>query len=385
MQWTSRTRVIAAINHSEPDRVPINVTPLYDFYLNLKQYLNLEIDEEVKYGLSMEVIPHPDVLKAIGVDISSVKLGSPRQPVTIALGNDRLRDEWGVVYKKIRQSSGSYYEVVQPPLTNASLEDLEKYPWPAADLPGRGESAEKDAKRLFEDTDLALLGRAAGSIIEMPIYLMGFQNWMLRLGSDPIFAAALLDKITAVQMNFDRVLLQATAKYLNIYKVSGEDLGMQTGPLYSHRMFKELFLPRQKRRWQAIRQYLDAVNPGVKIMLHSCGGIRKFIPDLMEAGIQILDPIQPHAVGMDSTELKKEFGSRLVFHGGVDIQQVLPFGTPTEVEEEVKTRIKALAPGGGYILAPAHNVQADVPPSNLVAMCRAAQKYGAYPLDLTLP
>ena len=113
-------------------------------------------------------------------------------------------------------------------------------------------------------------------------------------------------------------------------------------------------------------------------MLHSCGSIRKFIPDLMDAGIQILDPIQPHAVGMDSFELKQEFGIRLVFHGGVDIQQVLPFGTPQDVEDEVRTRVHALASGGGYILSPAHNVQADVPPANLVAMCQAAQRFGRY-------
>jgi uroporphyrinogen decarboxylase len=380
MEWTSRERVIAAINHIEPDRVPIDVTPLYDFYINLKSYLKLEINEEVKTGLSMEVIPHPDVLRKLGVDISSVKLGSPTQSVFFTRSDGTIQDEWGVIYQKIRQTTGSYYEVIHSPLSDATLEDLEKYPWPVADLPGRGESSESTAKRLFEDTDLALLGRAAGSIIETPIYLMGFQKWMLRVGSDPQFAGALLDKITDVQMSFDRVLLQATSRYLNIYKVSGEDLGMQTGTLYSYKMFKELFLPRQKRRWQAIRQYLDQVNPRVKIMLHSCGSIRKFIPDLIDAGIQILDPIQPQAVGMDSFELKQEFGTRLVFHGGIDIQRVLPFGTPQEVKDEVCTRIQALAPGGGYILSPAHNVQADVPPANLVAMCQAAQRFGRCPV-----
>lgn len=380
MNWTSRERVMAAIDHCEADRVPIDIAPLYDFYINLKKYLGLEINEEVKYGLSMEVIPHPEVLKSLGADISSVKLGSPQKLVTQVLSDGSIKDEWGVIYKKISQVAGSYYEVLKSPLSNASLADLEKYPWPVADLLGRGESAEKAAKRLFEDTDLALLGRASGSIIETPIYLMGFQNWMLRVGSDPDFACALLDRITEVQMAFDRVLLQATAKYLTIYKVSGEDLGMQTGPLYSYRMFRDYFLPRQKRRWQAIRRLLDELNPGVKIMLHSCGSIRKFIPDLIDAGIQILDPIQPHAVGMDSAELKQEFGSRLAFHGAIDIQQVLPFGTPAEVEQEVKTRIAALGSGGGYILAPAHNVQADVPPQNLVAMCQAARKFGAYPL-----
>jgi len=271
---------------------------------------------------------------------------------------------------------------VHAPLANATLEDLKTYPWPVADLPGRGEGAEVSARRLYEDTDLALMGRFGGPIIEMGVYLLGFEKWMLRTASDREFIEAYLDKVTDVQMAFDRVGLEATARYLSILKVSGEDLGMQTGPLYSPKMFRELFLPRMKRRWQAAREYLDSVNPGVKIMLHSDGAIRAFIPDLIEAGIQILDPVQPLAAGMDSFEIKRDFGQQLAFHGGIDIQFALPFGTREEVEAEVRTRIQALAPGGGFILAPAHNVQADTSPENVVAMCQAAQRFGQYPLKL---
>jgi uroporphyrinogen decarboxylase len=115
-------------------------------------------------------------------------------------------------------------------------------------------------------------------------------------------------------------------------------------------------------------------------MLHSCGSIRPYIPDLIDAGIQVLDPVQPLAANMDSRELKRDFGTRLAFHGGIDIQQVLPFGSEADVEQEVHSRIQAFAPGGGYILAPSHAIQADVPPANIVAMCRAAVKHGQYPL-----
>jgi uroporphyrinogen decarboxylase len=147
-------------------------------------------------------------------------------------------------------------------------------------------------------------------------------------------------------------------------------------------MFRRLFMPYFNRRWQAARQYLDQVNPSVKLMLHSCGSVRKLIPDLIGAGIQVLDPIQPRAAGMDSFELKQEFGSQLTFHGGVDIQEVLPFGTVEEVEAEVKMRIKALAPGGGYLLSTSHFIQSDTPPANIVAMCRAVHKHGQYPLEM---
>jgi len=145
-----------------------------------------------------------------------------------------------------------------------------------------------------------------------------------------------------------------------------------------------LILPRLRRRWRAARVYLDEVNPAVQLMFHSCGGIRPYIDDLIDIGLQILDPVQPLAAGMDSAELKAEFGDRLTFHGGVDEQHVLPFGSPQDVRAEVRLRLAAFAPGGGYILAPSHYVQADTAPENIVAMCREAQEMGRYPIDPSL-
>jgi uroporphyrinogen decarboxylase len=381
MTWTSRERVVAALEHREPDRVPVDVNPVLDFYLNLKNYLGLEIEEALKPNTAMEVIPHPSVLSALGADVISVKLGSPSGRRSSCLKGGYKEDEWGVIRRSVRQpGGGSYLEVVHYPLADATIDDLEGYSWPDPYAPGRGEGAEAMARRLYEGTDLALLGRFGGPIVETPLYLIGWENWLVRLAKEPEFATALLDKITDIQIALDRVGLGATAKYLQIFKVSGEDLGMQTGPLYSPKMFRTLLLPRLRRRWRAARVYLDQVNPAVKMMLHSCGGIRPYIPDLIEAGIQVLDPVQPRAMGMDSAGLKRDFGDRLTFHGGVDIQEVLPFGSEEDVEAEVRRRIRAFAPGGGYILASAHNVQADVPPPNLVAMCRAAQRYGQYPI-----
>lgn len=381
MTWTSRERVVATLEHREPDRVPIDMNPLLDSYLNLKNYLGLEIEEELKPNSAMEVIPHPGVLSELGVDVISVKLGSPRGHRSSSLGNGYTKDEWGVIRQLVHQpGGGSYLEAVNYPLADATIDDLETYPWPDPYALGRGEGAEAAAKRLYEDTDLALLGRFGGPIIETPLYLVGWENWLVHLAKGHKFATVLLDKITDIQIALDCVGLEATARYLQIFKVSGEDLGMQTGPLYSPKMFRTLLLPRLRRRWQAAREYLDRVNPSVKIMLHSCGSIRPFIPDLIKAGIQVLDPVQPRAANMDSSELKREFGDRLTFHGGVDIQEVLPFGSEEDVENEVRLRIRSFAPGGGYILAPSHTVQADVPPANVLAMCRAVQKYGQYPL-----
>lgn len=377
----SRERVIRAINHQEPDRVPFDINPLYDFYIQLKTYLGLNIPEEVKHNFSMEVIPHHTVLETLGVDLISVKLGSPDRKKTKPPTEGYVEDDWGIRYKKVQQpGGGSYFEVIQSPLKNLRIDDLASYSWPEADLPGRGEKAEETAKFLFENTELALKGRFGGPITEIALNMLGMEEWMIRLAKAPEFIWALLEKITDIQISLDRIGLEATGKYLQIFKASGEDLGMQTGPIYSKKMFKNQLLPHLKRRFQAARKLLDRVNPSVKIMLHSCGSIRNFLPELIEAGVDIIDPVQPQAAGMNTGELKAEFGDKLTFHGGIDIQKVLPFGSKADIENEAAKRIQDLAPGGGYILAPAHNVQADVPPENIVALYKAANELGKYPI-----
>jgi len=380
MAWTSRERVIAALEHREPDRVPVDLNPLLDSYTKLKSFLGLEIKgEDLKPTSFGEVIPHPQVLDVLGVDLISVKLSSPKKSAQSPVRDGLIMDEWGVGYRRVYQSGGgSYLEAVFHPLAEASMEDLQEYPWPDPHAPGRGDGVEATAKRLYEDTDLALVGRFGGPIIEVALNMMGFENWLMAVVTQPDFAQALLDRIGDFQVALDRIGLEATAKYLQVLKLSGDDLGMQTGPLYSPRTFQEVLLPSTRRRWQAARAFLDQINPSVQLMFHCCGGIRPFIPALIEAGLQVLDPVQPRAVGMDSADLKRDFGDRLTFHGGVDEQQVLPFGSEADVEAEVRHRIQAFGAGGGYILAPSHFVQADTPPANIVAMCRAAHGYGLY-------
>jgi len=377
----SRARVVTALQHREADRVPIDLNPHVDFYEALKRYLGLEIAETLKPNKAMEVIPHPRVLEVLGVDLISVKLRAPRQRPPHLLSEDLVEDEWGVGWKRVAQpQSGSYLEPVYHPLANATLADLSCYPWPDPTLPGRDDGLTDAARSLHDDTGLALVGRFGGPIVETALYLLGWEEWLVRTAADPVFAAELLDRITDIQIALDQIGLEATAPYLTIFKASGEDLGMQTGPLYSPRTFRELLLPRLRRRWAAAHNLLKRPGSEAQLMLHSCGGIRPFIPDLIEAGVQVLDPIQPQAAGMEAAALKHDFGAQLTFHGGVDIQHVLPHGSQAEVEAEVCRCLLALGPGGGFILAPAHAVQPDVPPANLVTMCQAAQRWGRYPL-----
>lgn len=381
MKDASRARVVAALEHQQPDHVPIDFCPHADFYVALKEYLGLDVDDHPKPNSAMEVIPHPRVLDALGADLISVKLSSPQPGRPQHLSSGVVEDEWGVGWQPVGEPGGaSYLEPVHHPLANASRADLARYPWPQPALSGRTDGLADTARSLYENTGLALVGRFGGPIIETAVYLLGWEEWLLRVAGEPDFAGELLDRITDIQIALDQIGLETVGSYLTIFKASGEDLGMQTGPLYSPRTFHELLLPRLRRRWQAAQAILRRVNPGAKLMLHSCGGIRPFIRDLVASGVQVLDPVQPQAQGMEGTALKRDF-PQLTFHGGVDTQHVLPHGNIAAVEAEVCRCLRAFAPGGGYILSAAHVVQPDVPPENLVAMCRAAQRWGRYPLD----
>ncbi len=159
-------------------------------------------------------------------------------------------------------------------------------------------------------------------------------------------------------------------------------MGTQQGPLISVPMFRKLVRPHLEKVWKVAKTELNKRNPDGKIMLHSCGSVRPFMRDWADMGLDVLDPIQPRPKNMDTAAIKAEVGDRLAFQGGIDIQYVLPFGTIEEVRQEVRQRIKDLAPGGGYLLAPAHNVQSDVPPQNLVAMRDAVEEFGYYPIHL---
>lgn len=381
MNWTSRERVISTISHREPDRVPIDVQPGFDFYLALKEYLGLEIEESIQPNYFREIIPHPRVCEEMGWDVISIKLVKPEsRPSGESEPSDNMVDAWGVERKRIFQPGGGcLWEAVKHPLANAKMEDLESYPWPNTDMPGVGEATETLAKSIFEDTNLAIIGRFGGTIVETALDLMGFQNWLMAAVSEPQLAGALLDKITEIAIKLDRLGLESAGKYIQILKVSGDDLGMQTGLIYSPKVIRKLLLPRLKRRWQAAREFIQQdLGLSIPIMFHTDGAVRPVISDLIQEGIDILNPVQPFCKDMLFEELKGAFGDRLVFHGGIDIQRILPFGSTLEVESHVKEVIHALAPAGGYILSPTHIVQADTPPENIITMTQAAHTFGVY-------
>jgi uroporphyrinogen decarboxylase len=231
-----------------------------------------------------------------------------------------------------------------------------------------------------QETDKAIMGSFSTPIWEGAWYLYGFEDWLMDLTMKPEITGAILDKVCELATAFTSVGLEAVGDLVDIVRLSGEDLGMQTGPMISNQMFDEIVKPRFARHWRAVKGLALRKNPDAKLMLHSCGSVRAYIPTWIEMGLDVLDPIQPGAKGMDPEGLKKDFGDRLVFHGGIDTQHTLPFGSTEDVRQAVRKYALTLGQGGGYIVAPAHNVQNDVPPENLVAIKDAIEEFGYYPL-----
>jgi uroporphyrinogen decarboxylase len=378
---TSRERVVRAINHQEPDRVPFNLSLTVDCYDRLRAYLGLPPEVDKPVGVWTNVSASLDLLDAMRVDIYSFGLKRPAHWQPPQKGDGLMYDEWGIGRQKIVRPDGSYYfEMVSHPLAGAAIADIKAYPFPDPYDPGRIEGLREQVIQARKETDKAILAKLSSSIWEQSWWLRGMQQWMCDLIDDPGLVCALMDRVCDVAVGMMDAGLSAVGDLVDIVRLSGEDLGTQDRPMISPGMYRQLVRPRFERLWSFARNKLRQVNPAAKLMLHSCGNVRPFIQDWIDLGLDILDPIQPRARGMEPEALKRDFGDRLVFHGGVDIQYTLPFGSPEEVAQEVRRYIQALAPGGGYLVAPAHNVQSDVPPENLVAIRDAIEEYGYYPV-----
>ena len=227
------------------------------------------------------------------------------------------------------------------------------------------------ARLLYEETDYAILGGFGGNILETGQFLRGWEQFMVDLAADPEFVHAMLDKLTEWHLANLKLYLDAVGDCIQIIQM-GDDLGTQVATQLSPEMYREYVKPRHEAIYQYVREHSN-----LTVFLHSCGSIYKLIPDLIDAGVEILNPVQTSAAHMDPRRLKDEFGDQLTFWGGgCDTQTVLPTATPEEVREHVRERMEIFKPGGGFVFNQIHNVQPNVPPENVVAMLDAAYEYG---------
>jgi len=373
-----RERVLTALNHEEPDRVPIECGSMIsslqvDAYRDLKRHLGITGKEEkIIHWMMMTAQLDEEVYQRFHVDIRHIHAvpGESWKPT----GTGEFVDEFGI---RFRQSpNGYYHEIVGGPLWEATIEDLERYRLPDPHDPRRVAGLREKARALREETDYAIMLEGySEATFGMPSWLRGAQQFYMDLVLNPRFVSLLLDKLMEFWMGLTDNVMKEVGQYIDIVKIS-DDFGTQRDTIISPELYRQMIKPRQKKLYSHIKSLTDA-----KLALHTCGSVYKIINDLIEVGVDVLNPVQVSAANMDSKKLKEEFGSRIAFWGGgCDTQRTLQFGTPDEAAEEVKRRIADFAPGGGYIFNQVHNIQPGTPPENVCRMFDTAYEFGTYPI-----
>jgi len=399
-----RERVLAALNHQEPDRVPVDlsghrssgISPIA--YARLREYLGLpKMPLRVYDVVQQLVIVDDDVLDLFGVDTIELGRGFALRDedwrewvlpngapclIPIWFRPEREASRW-----ILRSPSGRiigqmpdgalYFEQTYHPYADGKPVDspvssvLDENMWTGTATPpgplGSGPDGYRvlaeGAKALRQRTDRAIIGLFGGNLLEMGQFLFRNDNFFLLLAGDPEQAQAFLEEITEMHLANLEKYLSAVGPYIDII-LFGDDLGMQTGPQISPRMYHSLFKPYHERMWKRAKELAP-----VKVMLHCCGGIRELLPDLIDAGLDTFNPVQIASSGMDARGLKDDFGQEIAFWGGgCDTQDILPNASPDEVRKHVREQVQILKPGGGFIFQQVHNIQADIPPENIVAM-----------------
>jgi len=399
---TPRERILTTLQHQEPDRIPLDIGGLESSGISGIAYNRLRGHLGLPQGLTQVIDPYqqvvrvaPDVLDALEIDAVPLIL-EPREwkdatlpdgstcqvpakwtPQADPDGGWRVTDDAGHVVGRM-PASGFYFEPVYAPLSDvkepaeldAHLDAIESYDWPSFadetpdDLVAR-------AKELFTETDKAVVFNLQCHLLAAGMTLRGYEQMMVDLLTDEPFVHGLLRRLVDGYVSRIEQLLPRLDPFIQVVLVN-DDLGSQNGPLISLDLYRELLLPYQREMFGAIRRCTSAA-----LLMHSCGSMAAFIPDLIDAGVDALNPVQVSAADMDSAELKRTFGDRLTFWGGgCDTQRVLGRGTPADVAAEVARRVADFAPGGGFVFTQVHNIQANVPPENIVAMVNALRQCG---------
>ena len=337
---TPRERVLTALSHHQPDRVP------RDFWA-----------EEPTWKRLLAHAGYEDrgrLLDELGVDVRHLEAPAPPERT---LGDGVFQNFWGERFIYQQTSWGPMREDVEGALAGVrNLSDLGAFDWPSPDCLDR--SALNDQCRHHPEHAL-LYGFA--DVWQRPALVRGWEEFFLDMAERPEWVHFLCRQFTDFYLEDYTRAAEITRGRIDLFLLIS-DLGSQRGPLISLNMFREFVAP-------YLKEMIDCIHSlGARVLYHSCGAIRPFVPDLIQLGVDILDPIQPAGPDMRPESLKAEFGDRLSFHGGIDMQNLLPHATPAQVEAEARRYCEVLGQGGGYILGPAHLFQPDVPPENILAV-----------------
>lgn len=383
----SQERISKALNHEEPDRVPYDLAGstwtgiTNTAYQNLRKYLGFEPQKPVWSDVVQQiVIPDEEILEKLNVDTRGIfPLTSHNWDVFSKLKEMEdyweYYDEWGFTHHFPK--NGHWFSIVKHPMEAVDFDSkglVEKFTWPDARNKQRFAGLREKAIKFREQKKIVMTKGLCAGLFEMHQRVRGMGNAMLDPFLYPLNSDKLIGKLADLKIEFWDAAVNELGDVVDIIG-EGDDYGTQQSQLISPQQFREFYKPHFIR----VLSYIIEKAPQVKIMFHSCGNVRPIIPDLIEMGVDILNPVHINATEMDPIQLKRDFGDAIVFWGGgVDTQKVLPSGTVQQVRDEVRKNIDALAPGGGFVFNTVHNIQAEVPPENIIAMWETLQDYGVY-------
>jgi uroporphyrinogen decarboxylase len=363
----SKERVQRALNRTGlPDRVPLQ----FDLCRSLLEEAGAKYCIPVQYNRAV----YEDITYRISANDLRTKMGSDCVVVGAGLpaGYDHPKTADGCIVNEfgmVMKPGILYYDVIGMPFSGPTTPDnVRSFPWPNPVAAGRFDDAIRDIVR-FQD-DYFIIGDLELTMFEMAWHMTGMEKFMVDMSAGEAYIDVLLDKVLAYSIGVGKKLVE-----LGVDGVwTGDDFGAQNGMLISPRMWRRIFKPRMAELWQELKR----ANPNAMIMHHCDGAISPILGDLIEIGLEVFNPVQPNVPGHDPEALKSQFGDRLSFGGAIDQQQLLPFGTPEQIEAEVKAKIEVLGRRGGYMCSPAHIVQADTSLENVEAFIAAVKKHGRY-------
>ncbi|MHA1804623.1 MAG: uroporphyrinogen decarboxylase family protein [Promethearchaeota archaeon] len=384
----SRERVNAALNHKEPDKVPIdlggNQSGIHiKAYKKLLDYLEIEDKEISTYDFVQQLaVPCEDLLERFHVDTRYIRpLGGmvkikdfkPLHEGKYVGVYDQFGVFWGNFADKDIEEILYYDPVIHPFAEFKTVQEIENYDWPDGTDKSPFKGLREHAKKLRETTDYALVTQPTGCIYEYTTFLFGFTKALRYLSKKPELIIAAMEGLLKYWSDYNETFLNEVGEYLDVVCVNG-DLAEQAGPIMSLKIYEKVIKPVEKKLAQKIHELAD-----VKINYHCCGSIPLFIPHFSEIGYDAVNPVQISAYDMEPCSLKKRFGDIITFWGGVcNTQKTLPFGTTDQIKLEVRKNLECLKPGGGYIAANIHNITAEVDAENIVAMFDALNEFREY-------
>jgi uroporphyrinogen decarboxylase len=355
----SRERFIKTIKGKIPDRPPLYISLTPQVAKKLSAQFQVPYEAPLDSMLASRA-SHMDLLVEMGVDAVGIAACIPTNNPTITLPNGLMQNEWGMVFK----DTGLYNEFYEFPLAHAqTAKDIENFSFPDPFAPGRWDAAQKTIDKFGKSH--GVIADLETTLFETAWYLTGLEKFLMDMMMKAEYIDPLLDKIQFIHTAYGKKMIEMGADVL----WCGDDFGSQTSLMMDQDTFRNIFKPRVKEMFDEFRK----VNPDIKLAWHSCGAIKPLIPDFIEIGLDILNPIQPLAADMDPRLLKEEFGRDLIFFGGICVQDLLPNGTVDQIEAEVIRRADILGKNGGYIIAPAHNIQDDTPLENIMALLNAVK------------